>query len=275
MRFFLAVFISLFVALPVYAQPSSAKATPLKTVAMEPVVVEKLLEKRLAKNFVPGEIVVKMKPSAMLRVMSAVDLKRLNLEIKRDRTSGSEVIYRLPSNLLSTLSTQDLRDRTLAAVKSLMARADVEYAQPNFIFQIAATPNDSGFPQQWHYFDNGNGPNQAPGGINLPTAWETNKGKASVVVAVIDTGTLLVATTVAIGGAANGVGVSVDGGRAFVAVYDADAVRVLDPASNALVGPAIPVGSAPFGFEGFVGVDAWFLADGFESGNLSRWTNLP
>jgi len=190
MRFFLAVFISLFVALPVYAQPSSAKATPLKTVAMEPVVVEKLLEKRLAKNFVPGEIVVKMKPSAMLRVMSAVDLKRLNLEIKRDRTSGSEVIYRLPSNLLSTLSTQDLRDRTLAAVKSLMARADVEYAQPNFIFQIAATPNDSGFPQQWHYFDNGNGPNQAPGGINLPTAWETNKGKASVVVAVIDTGIL-------------------------------------------------------------------------------------
>ncbi len=190
MRVFLAAFISLFVALPVYAQQSSTKATPLKTVAMEPRVVEKLLEKRLAKNFVPGEIVVKMKPSALLRVMSAVDLKRLNLEIKRDRTSGSEVIYRLPSNLLGTLSTKDLRDRTLAAVKSLMARADVEYAQPNFIFQIAATPNDSGFPQQWHYFDNGSGPSQAPGGINLPTAWETNKGKASVVVAVIDTGIL-------------------------------------------------------------------------------------
>jgi serine protease len=186
------LFVSLLasLALPACAQQSSPKAVPLKTVAMEPQTVEKLLEKRLTPDFVPGEVVVKMKPAAALRVMPSAELQRLNLEIKREQTSGNEVIYRLLPAMLSTLTKKDAGDRTLAAVKSLKARPDVEYAQPNYIFQITATPNDSGYPKQWHYFDNGSGASQAPGGINLPTAWETNKGSAAVVVAVIDTGIL-------------------------------------------------------------------------------------
>lgn len=190
MRNILFVFLFASLALPACAQQSSPKTTPLKTVAMEPQAVEKLLEKRLTLNFVPGEVVVKMKPAAALRIMPSTELKRLNLEVKREQTSGGEIVYRLPPAMLSTLAKKDAGDRTLAAVKSLKARPDVEYAQPNYIFQITATPNDSGYPKQWHYFDNGSGANQAPGGINLPTAWETNKGSAAVVVAVIDTGIL-------------------------------------------------------------------------------------
>lgn len=190
MRKILFVFLFASLALPACAQQSSPKTTPLKTVAMEPQAVEKLLEKRLTLNFVPGEVVVKMKPAAALRIMPSTELKRLNLEVKREQTSGGEIVYRLPPAMLSTLAKKDAGDRTLAAVKSLKARPDVEYAQPNYIFQITATPNDSGYPKQWHYFDNGSGAGQAPGGINLPTAWETNKGSATVVVAVIDTGIL-------------------------------------------------------------------------------------
>jgi serine protease len=190
MRTFLSVFLLVSLALSGCAPQSSPKNVPLKTVAMEPQAVEKLLEKRLTLNFVPGEVVVKMKPAAALRVMSSTELQRLNLEVKREQTSGGEVVYRLPPAMLSTLTKKDAGDRTLAAVKSLRARPDVDYAQPNYIFQITATPNDSGYPKQWHYFDNGSGASQAPGGINLPTAWETNKGSAAVVVAVIDTGIL-------------------------------------------------------------------------------------
>ncbi|HJW82158.1 MAG TPA: S8 family serine peptidase [Acidiferrobacterales bacterium] len=190
MRNMLFVFLFASLALPACAQQSSPKTTPLKTVAMESQAVEKLLEKRLTLNFVAGEVVVKMKPTAALRIMSSTELKRLNLEVKREQTSGSEIVYRLPPAMLSALTKKDAGDRTLAAVKSLRARPDVEYAQPNYIFQITATPNDSGYPKQWHYFDNGSGAGQAPGGINLPTAWETNKGSAAVVVAVIDTGIL-------------------------------------------------------------------------------------
>jgi len=178
------------IAITACAQEPAPKSVPLKTVAMEPKTVSALLEKRLRPAFVPGEVIVKMKPAATLRIMPSTELKRLNLEVKREQTSGGEVIYRLPSAAMSTMTAKAATDRTLATVKQLRARPDVEYAQPNYIFQVTATPNDSGYPKQWHYFDNGSGAGQAPGGINLPTAWESNKGSASVVVAVIDTGIL-------------------------------------------------------------------------------------
>ena len=172
-------------------QQSEQKPAAPKVVSMAPQAVEAMLERRITPNFVPGEVVVKMKPTASgLRIMPAADLKRLNLEIKRDQTSGGEIVYRLPATTLSTLKAEDARARTLAAVKALQARADVAYAQPNYIFQITAVPNDSGYARQWHYFDNGSGTGQAPGGINLPIAWNTNQGSAAVVVAVIDTGIL-------------------------------------------------------------------------------------
>ena len=135
MRKILFVFLFASLALPACAQQSSPKTTPLKTVAMEPQAVEKLLEKRLTLNFVPGEVVVKMKPAAALRIMPSTELKRLNLEVKREQTSGGEIVYRLPPAMLSTLAKKDAGDRTLAAVKSLKARPDVEYAQPNYIFR--------------------------------------------------------------------------------------------------------------------------------------------
>lgn len=190
MRAFQFVFLLTSLALSGCVQQSSSQSLPLKIMAMEPQAVEKLLEKRLTQNFVPGEVVVKMKPTAAWRVMPSTELQRLDLEVERERTSGGEVVYRLPLAKYRTLTNQDAGDWTLATVKSLKTRPDVEYAHPNYIFQITATPNDSGFAKQWHYFDNGSGTNQAPGGINLPAAWDTNKGSAAVVVAVIDTGIL-------------------------------------------------------------------------------------
>jgi len=88
------------------------------------------------------------------------------------------------------MAPQAMRDRTLELVRTMAARPDVEYAQPNYLFTTAAVPNDPGFAQQWHYADNGTGAGQVAGGINLPQVWDSNKGSASVVVAVIDTGIL-------------------------------------------------------------------------------------
>ena len=172
-------------------QQSGQKPAEVRMMPIAPYTVEALLERRLTTNFVPGEVVVKMKPRVGgLRVIPLTELKRLNLETLREQTSGGEIVYRLPGQTIGALSFNEARDRTLAMVKSLRARADVAYAQPNYLFQITTIPNDSGYPKQWHYFDNGSGAGQAPGGINLPTAWNTNQGNASVVVAVIDTGIL-------------------------------------------------------------------------------------
>lgn len=58
--------------------------------------------------------------------------------------------------------------------------SNVEYAEPDRILHALATPNDTQYGQQWHYYE-------SRGGINLPLAWDLSRG-SNVVVAVIDTG---------------------------------------------------------------------------------------
>ena len=155
-----------------------------------PEDVQRLLEQKVppAPLFVPGEVIVRMKPALRIR---GADLSRLGVQEKERVTSGGEVIYRISPNVRSAMSRAQLLDRTLQLVRQFAARPDVEYAQPNYILRIAdRSPNDPRYPEQWHYFSNGSGPGQSPGGINLPKAWDTSIGSSAVVVAVIDTGIL-------------------------------------------------------------------------------------
>jgi serine protease len=168
-----------------------APAVPaLPVLPIAPEDVARLLEKRSSDAFVPGQVVVKMKPTVRATTMATAEMRKLQIEPAEQLTSGGERIYRVQATLARTMAAQAMRDRTLELVRTLAARADVEYAQPNYIFQIGAVPNDPGFAQQWHYADNGGGAGQVPGGINLPQVWDSNKGANSVVVAVIDTGIL-------------------------------------------------------------------------------------
>jgi serine protease len=56
----------------------------------------------------------------------------------------------------------------------------VASVEPDLIVTAQAAPNDSLYPEQWHYFE-------PLAGMNLPGAWETADG-SGVTVAVIDTG---------------------------------------------------------------------------------------
>lgn len=174
-------------------QAPQAPPPQLPVLAVSPEQVASLLERRVGQPpqpaFVPGQVVVKLK-AGRATAMAAPELRRLQLEGAEALTSGGERIYRIQPTVARAMQPQAVRDRTLELVRALAARADVEYAQPNYVFQIAAVPNDPGFAQQWHYADNGSGAGQFGGGINLPQVWDTNKGSANVVVAVIDTGIL-------------------------------------------------------------------------------------
>ncbi|MCW8125470.1 S8 family peptidase [Microbulbifer halophilus] len=69
----------------------------------------------------------------------------------------------------------------LAAIAGrLQQDPNVEYVEPDLLMQPMATPNDSRYGEQWHYFE-------ATAGLNLPAAWDTTQGDG-VTVAVIDTG---------------------------------------------------------------------------------------
>lgn len=146
------------------------------------------LERRVPVRFVPGEVIVRHKPT--INPLSADQMGPLGLERTDQRPDGI-VIYRLSPGVIAPLSVQARVDRTMLAVSALRERPDVEFAQPNYLYRIVqSTPNDSRFPEQWHYHANGSGAGLAPGGIGLPDVWRTNKGNAQVVVAVLDTGIL-------------------------------------------------------------------------------------
>jgi serine protease len=169
----------------VFATPQSIAQEILN---ISPGAVAAMLERSASVRVVPGEVIVKYRQGR--NPMSAAAAASMNLGGDTRRTSGGEVIYKLSDAQISTRSVQDVQAMTIASAESISAMDNVEYAQPNFILQIARTPNDPLFPLQWHYFDNGTGAGQSPGGVNLPTAWEVNLGDPGVVIAVIDTGIL-------------------------------------------------------------------------------------
>lgn len=155
-------------------------------------MVRDLIERHTSDEtaFVPGEVIVKMKPGIDADMNLDSAFSPFGGMEEMQRTSGNEIIFKIPQAAMGALASDNDQDPTLAAVKELNDRDDVEYAQPNYIKYITRTPNDTHYPKQWHYFQNGNGSGESPGGINLPRAWDNSVGSSNVVVAVIDTGEL-------------------------------------------------------------------------------------
>jgi thermitase len=54
---------------------------------------------------------------------------------------------------------------------------DVEYAQPNYLMQTTAVPNDPMYPEQW-----------AHQVTDIESAWDVQTGSSDVVIAIVDTG---------------------------------------------------------------------------------------
>jgi serine protease len=67
-----------------------------------------------------------------------------------------------------------------AIMRELAKNPDVALVEPDLRMQMALTPNDTRYQDQWHYFE-------STAGMNLPEAWDISTG-SGVVVAVIDTG---------------------------------------------------------------------------------------
>ena len=140
--------------------------------------------------FVPGEVIVKMKPS---RTLDAMARGMMGVQDESRRTSGGEFIFKIQGlGAMGAMAgaSAAIQEQTKEAVRNFNERDDVEYAQLNYWKRKHKTPNDTRFSQQWHYFNNGTGPGESPGGINLPKAWDVTDGDPSIVVAVIDTGIL-------------------------------------------------------------------------------------
>jgi len=170
--------------------------------ALTPQQVETTIVNRVPSqlSYVPGQLIVKMRDDAPI---AANVLTTLGLDTNSNTLSGGEFLYTIPTTVTASMTTQAVMDNTRAIKDQLEARDDVEYVQYNYIYNIVshpslsvapaaipATPADPRYNEQWHYFNNGTGAGESPGGINLPDAWDTTTGSRDIVVAVLDTGIL-------------------------------------------------------------------------------------
>ncbi|MGH7614041.1 MAG: FG-GAP-like repeat-containing protein, partial [Gemmatimonadales bacterium] len=92
-------------------------------------------------------------------------------------------------DMILTFSPDQHPDALCAALRRLRS---VESCTPLYMAETAAPviPNDANFPDQWGLNSSATGgPSQAPNfDIDAPESWETQKGDAAVVVAVLDAG---------------------------------------------------------------------------------------
>lgn len=111
--------------------------------------------------------------SARARVMQRLEAlaNRHNLRLKHVRAlaTGAELI-----------DASDRNDNLAALAEALRNDPSVLYVEPNAVMVPFLTPNDTRYPEQWHY-------NESTGSINAVPAWDRATGNG-VVVAVIDTG---------------------------------------------------------------------------------------
>lgn len=115
--------------------------------------------------YVPGEVIVKFKPSTTLRMKSMAHWAigaRVEKKINALRVEKVK--------LRSGMSVED-------AIAYYKRQRGIDYAQPNYIVKKFATSNDPMLPDQYSFAK-----------MQVFDAWDLNLGKSSVTIAVIDDG---------------------------------------------------------------------------------------
>lgn len=81
--------------------------------------------------------------------------------------------------------------RTALGISSdLMESGLFEWSLPEFVVERVEryTPADPSYPSQWHLHSTGQGGAKVDADVDAPEAWDTQKGSASIIVAIIDGG---------------------------------------------------------------------------------------
>jgi subtilisin family serine protease len=131
-------------------------------------------------GYVPGQLLVKLKAGAgpMADAAELVARPQGGIEPLTRSTGGGDL-------LLVNLDGEPVED----AVARLRQDARVEFAEPNYLWQRAAVPDDALFNQQYALLNTGSFLQGKPGAdIGATRAWDLTTGSDNLVVAVIDTG---------------------------------------------------------------------------------------
>jgi subtilisin family serine protease len=116
-------------------------------------------------GYVKGELLVRFKSNESKRQIESAHLRIGATLIKEFAPIGWQHI-----KLSDGMSVEE-------GIRAYKNMSEIEDAQPNYIYSINLTPNDTRYSELYGMTK-----------ISAPTAWDTTTGSSSIVVAVIDTG---------------------------------------------------------------------------------------
>ena len=129
-----------------------------------------------AKEFADDQIIVKLEEEA-----TQADLVALN---RRNDARTEEDLPRSDVNVIDLPRGLPIRE----AIQSYEASPDVEYAEPDFLLQPTATPNDPNYLKLYGLNNTGQTGSMPDADIDAKEAWDITSGTPATVVAVIDEG---------------------------------------------------------------------------------------
>lgn len=164
------------------------------------------LQPASAQGVDPAEAVTVPAGDQSLRARGVI-VKLTSDTVQRRRAVASAADRALPSGVEVTSTVPGLDDVSLVrfdetvagedaaeVADRLEARADVEWAVPNYLARAQGAPpvstNDPYFPQQRNLWDTRIASPNGGYSVKAPALWQLTKGKPSVVVAVLDTGSV-------------------------------------------------------------------------------------
>lgn len=133
-------------------------------------------------EYVPGEVLVKFLDGASNATVAAANTAAGSETIK-SFMAGTSKIHHL--KLGRGVNVED----ALAKYRQSPA---VDYAEPNYLYQLSAIPNDTLFTSLWGLHNTGQTVNGTVGtagaDIEAPQAWDLTTGSPNVIIGVVDTG---------------------------------------------------------------------------------------
>jgi len=134
---------------------------------------------------VPGEYIVKLRPTMNIMGMSELNKKALSQSL------GAYVKTSIPEFNLVVVKRATFETQT-SSIKTLNQNPLVEYSEPNFIYHVSKAPNDPDLKKLWGLNNTAQAISDSLGiaGVDIAAekAWDIETGSEKVLVAVIDTG---------------------------------------------------------------------------------------
>ncbi len=153
-------------ATPTSTLEATATQMPLFPIDITPVVIDQSVQQQLASPHVQNEVLIKIDPQNRADAVEALRSIGIILKLNSD-----------PIDSLSTLVVNVPASQLASALTALQNINGIEFVEPNYLVEMAGTPNDPGFSQQNNLWV-----------IQAPQTWDALPTMQEVLVAVIDTG---------------------------------------------------------------------------------------